>query len=215
MKGIHQGFIIPEAVAYCFEYSIPELSLIEWVKENLTNTNKNFIDIGAHVGTWSVLLAPFFNKVYAFEPQKDVYNCLCGNTALHELSSKIKSYNIAICQDNKSDKYLYKEVEGAGGATLLPKTFYTYNEIVTSDALDIYKLSNIGLIKIDVEGSELDVVKGGVDTLCINNYPPILFECWQDERGQQKEELFQYIKDLGYSVSTIYGYPEMYLATHA
>ena len=70
------------------------------------------------------------------------------------------------------------------------------------------------MVKIDVEGSELDVIKGSVETLKRSNYPPILFESWNEEWYEKnKQELFQFISSLGYAIYPVMGYPHMYIAS--
>lgn len=210
MKQLLQGFIVPQVVAQYFESSVPELSLIEWAGEQLGNKEGIFVDIGAHVGTWSVKLANKFSHVHSFEPQKDVYNCLCGNIALAELSSRITPHNSAICSVY-GKRTIHKQYDGEGGASLvIPGEL---NETIEANVLDTYRLQNVKLIKIDVEGNELNVLKSARLTLLNNDFPPILLECWNEEKGQDKTKLFEYIKGLGYRVFPINGYPEMFLLT--
>ncbi len=207
MKTIKSGFIIPEILSPYFEDSIPEKTLIDWVKSEIKGDT--FLDIGAHVGTWSIKLAENFSSVWAFEPQKDIYNCLCGNIAINELSHKISTRNVAI-GSIYGTQILQSNTKGGGEASLIIKG--DFKESVTVERLDLHKFKGISLIKIDVEGNELDVLKGGVSTLIDNNFPPIFFECWQDERGQRRRDLLDFITELGYTVSSINCYPEMYLA---
>ena len=68
------------------------------------------------------------------------------------------------------------------------------------------------LIQIDVEGYELSVLRGG-KFLEKNNYPPLLFEAWSfDWFEEDRVELFNFVKDLGYAI-TSFGVSD-YLAQH-
>lgn len=209
MKVIANGFIIPNILTPYFETEVPEASLIEWVNYELKDKEGIFIDIGAHVGTWSINLANSFLHTHAFEPQKDIYNCLCGNIALAELSSKITAYNTAICSIY-GKRLMQKTTEGGGEASLIIQG--PIKEVVETNVLDTYRLNNVKLIKIDVEGNELNVLKSARLTLLNNNNPPLLIECWRDERGQDRDALFEYIKKIGYKITPINNYPEMFLA---
>jgi len=89
--------------------------------------------------------------------------------------------------------------------------------------LDDLNIENIGLIKIDVEGHEIHVLKGALETLKRNNYPPILFESWDEWRenhehcipaSKLRSELFQYLKELGYKIEPIGKNSEIFLAVN-
>jgi hypothetical protein len=81
----------------------------------------------------------------------------------------------------------------------------------------------IGLIKIDVEGHEIHVLKGALETLKRSEYPPILFESWDEWRettehfipaSQLRSDLFQYLGEIGYSVQELGTDSEIFLARY-
>lgn len=213
-KDNENTFIVPEFLFSYFENGIPEKSLIDWVKQELTNKDKIFLDIGAHVGTWAISLAKFFRHTYAFEPQKAVYNCLCGSIALSELSHLITPEEVAIANSPFEHITIHRKTEGGGETSIIPFSNHSFNEVVKTKKLNTFRFpdNSVGLIKIDVEGAELAVIKGGEVFLKFNNYPPILFECWTDERGQDRQAVLDKITELGYTITVINGYPEMLLA---
>jgi hypothetical protein len=71
--------------------------------------------------------------------------------------------------------------------------------------LDFLTCDNIRLIKIDVEGHELEVLQGGFETIKRNNYPPIIFEAWTWKPWYQekRQEVFKYLTDLGYKIQEL------------
>lgn len=73
--------------------------------------------------------------------------------------------------------------------------------------MDYFQITDIGLIKIDVEGMELEVLKGGIDTLNKNNFPPIFIEIWETDNWRNNykeyyekngEDIKSFLESLGY-----------------
>ncbi|MFM0068702.1 FkbM family methyltransferase [Paraburkholderia aspalathi] len=59
----------------------------------------------------------------------------------------------------------------------------------------------VRMIKIDVEGLELQVLKGGLGTLRRNHYPPIIAEAWTNEWFRERRaELLGWLTGLGYQI---------------
>ena len=198
-----------------------ENNLIEWCKQYGDNT-KIFLDIGAHTGTYTINLANYFKTTIAFEPQRITYYALCGSVALSydsHSNNNIYCLNMGLgSADQVGNEVKLNIISEDGGGSTIQHIFPTqYNyyktesiQIVTLDSLyDKYDLKNIGFIKMDVEGNELDVLKGATITLQNANYPKILFE---SNNGTKNIELFSYLSQLGYKTTSIIGYPNMFLA---
>ena len=69
-------------------------------------------------------------------------------------------------------------------------------------------------MKIDVEGYELPVLQGAIQTIQNNGYPPILFESWPSinkTNTKLKDNLFNYLFALGYTIGST-PHPEIYIA---
>jgi len=193
-----------------------EHDLIRWCQQFL-GKDKVFIDIGAHMGTYSVMLADYAEHVYAFEPQRRTYFQF-GATMYLNNKINVTCSNCAL-SNTTGTKTLHVVSEDGGGSNLdndNKKDCVLRTESVKVCTLDEKKLpANIGLIKIDVEGHELDVLQGATDTLRRADYPHILFECWKDSWFTDKANaLLMYLKkDLGYTVHAVQGTHNMFLAS--
>lgn len=194
-----------------------ELELIHATERALNNNlNGIVLDIGANLGTYTIPLAkrnPTL-EIISFEPQKSIFHQLCGNIAINSLDN-VTAYNVAVGSKIETitlpmPNYMIEE--NVGGFSLDPyvksKTPTTYGDIGTIDVttIDNLTLDNVRLIKIDVEGLELDVIKGAQETILRSNYPSLIFESWTQHEwwDEKREELFSYVKDLGYEISSPY-----------
>jgi hypothetical protein len=69
--------------------------------------------------------------------------------------------------------------------------------------LDSMQYEKVRLIKIDVEGHELQVLQGAEHTLRENNYPPIIFEAWTWKFPEKRQAVFAHLESLGYEITQI------------
>lgn len=176
------------------------------------------LDIGANLGAYSIPIAKSIQdvegRVIGFEPQRIIYYQLCGNIILNRLDN-FTAINQAIGDINgqiEIPEFNYDENPNIG-AFSFNKTYRDHLNmerhsqgkkylvpIVTLDSMNIEQAP--ALIKIDVEGFELNVLKGAEGFLELHNYPPILFEAWDLEWFKEdKLILLNFIKYLGYEVS--------------
>jgi len=207
--------IIPrEYISHHSLYGIYESSLMTWIAQEFSSKDKLFIDIGAHTGTFSINLANKFKHVYSFEPQKMTYYALCGSTALSNIEN-ITCINVALGsydQAKKGTALLHITSEDGGSSSLhksndIPIIKEEIVQVRTLDSyIDIFK-NEIGVIKMDVEKNELEVIKGGLKCLVKSNYPMIFFEA-----DKNYGEVFDFLRNVEYKVITIQSYLNMYLA---
>jgi FkbM family methyltransferase len=161
---------------------------MEYVKEP-----KLFWDIGAHVGTWSIMAYKAgFHEITAFEPNPITYKCLVKN--LDQLkpyqTSKIATHNFGVGSSNCSMS-IFNEKEGNSGAV----------KLIPGSAMNIYALDDIcikyknhgnilpheTLLKIDVEGMEAECIKGM--SRIINELHPVI--CVEQRTNNDALEILQ------------------------
>ena len=70
------------------------------------------------------------------------------------------------------------------------------------NTLDKYNFKNISIIKIDVEGHEINVLNGALNTI-LKNKPKILIEVWN--RPKKKKEFLEFMKKINYKIKKISG----------
>jgi FkbM family methyltransferase len=166
---------------------------VEIVKEYIKNNNRNntYIDVGVNIGTHSIVYSKIFNNVIAFEPDEYNYNQSKENFIINNVHN-INLYNKGLGDCNKFVS-MKRHSEHSRGC------LYTVNggniECVTLDSLE---LNNIDYIKIDVEGNELSVLRGAIET--INRNQPII----EFEFNELATKLFNIkYKDIEYFLNNI------------
>jgi FkbM family methyltransferase len=169
------SYILPSNLISCYcERGLFEASLIEWCKQ-FCSPDKIMLDIGAHTGTYALSLASKSKHVYAFEPQKMTYYALCGGVALSNLTN-VTCMNIGLGSPEQIGTNTLKVISHDGGGSSIHATSNILREeTIQIDMLDNLHLTDIGFIKMDVEGEELKVLEGMVNTIK-SSKPEMLIE---------------------------------------
>lgn len=175
--------------------------------------DSNVIDIGANIGPWSLQLSKLISgKVYAFEPQPDVFNQLCANLWINQALNVIP-FRRALFNQRCEKDFMVPELKNLGGSGLSSNILNDRIKLFNLDSnntykvitktLDSYNFDNISFIKIDVEGSEKEVLQGAINT--IQKYRPVIvFECWIESTFQvYKKDLLEYMLSLDYNIYDI------------
>ena len=173
------------------------------------------LDIGANMGSYTIPVATAHPhlQVYSFEPQRVVFYQLCTNILLNRVDN-VYAHNYGL-SDSKWTRLLevpdYNNEHNVGAFSVDPEVrkkeylVVTHGNTEQIDAicLDEMKLKNVKLIKLDVEGHELEVLQGANETIKASNYPPILFESWDKKQVEKQAILFKYLNDIGYTITKI------------
>lgn len=153
-----------------------------------TKQNKKFktvIDVGAWCGTWAKAIEPFAKKVIAFEPDPLHFECLEKNCTIN-CSPRMEAVGdteqfISLTDDQFTQA---KRVVGQGKIRMV--------------ALDDLQIENVDLIKIDVEGYEMQVLKGAEKLLQTTNYIMIELNNNTKKYGSSNADVERHLRTLGY-----------------
>ena len=184
-----------------------ELKIIE----RYTDKTKDALDVGVYRGVYSLKLSENFKTVHSFEPNPLLFKYLEKN--LKKIIKNLTLYNIAL-SDNNGDTELklplrkksffsgnIEELYQLGAATIHQdnkiKSYKTIT-IKTKKLDDIEITNDIGFIKIDVEGHEKNVLKGG-EKIIKKNKPPLLVEIEKRHSGKDVIETIEFINSYGYN----------------
>jgi FkbM family methyltransferase len=180
------------------------------VFENLSKKMDVFFDIGSNIGYYSLLAAKSNPKIqaFAFEPAIGPNYFLNKNIQLNSFENHIKAINLALSNtvgnidfyEVESLKYTYIKHnlagEGNAGTKKTSRNFIknTVTATTLSNFIESEKISTIDLIKIDTEGTEIDILNSGKD--CIVKFQPIII-C-ETLFNTIENELDTFFKELNY-----------------
>lgn len=166
--------------------------------EQLVGLGQVVVEAGANIGAHTVHLAQLVGEhgaVYAFEPQRLVFQALCANVALNQL------VNVLTRQQGlgrEAGEMVLPNVDprvenNFGGLSLLQSVQGEKVAIVTIDSM---LLSRCDLIKVDVEGMEEDVIIGAINT--ITKFRPTLY--LENDRAEKSASLIRLLQSLNYRI---------------
>ncbi len=171
--------------------------------------NGVFLDIGANIGRYTVIMGKRVGhdgRVLSFEPCSETYSTLVKNIHLNGLEN-VESYPIALW--NRDGVHTFYTKIHAGGNSLIEDKDAIDKNIVTTRTLDgllcNLKVNKIDLIKIDVEGSEKEVLEGMRKTLQLFT-PRLIIEI------QKGNELWvnEFLNSIGYGEQSKQGINYLY-----
>ncbi|QUS41633.1 FkbM family methyltransferase [Tardiphaga alba] len=154
-------------------------------------------DIGANKGSYLYWMAKWAGRVVAFEPQPGLADYL--NKARTALSLNNVVIETAGVSSTSGTLDLYIPTPNSPGASLVPSEGMATMPVRVV-ALDDYftPTDKISLLKIDVEGAELDVFKGA-ERILRESRPVLVFECEQRHcREGAVADCFTYLESRGY-----------------
>lgn len=198
-KFIPNGMQVPIKYWYAFfrGYLEPEIKILG----NIINENDHVIDIGANRGVYSYFFSKHCKNIELFEPNPE---CSRPLQFWSNNLNGIHLHNVALSNEEGSGSLLIPVdddgIEHDSSASIENNDFQnTKITEVPLKKLDSYFFEDVSFIKIDVEGHELSVLKGAVNT--IEKYKPnMLIEIEQRHNKIPISEIFSFISKMGYRI---------------
>lgn len=163
------------------------------------------LDIGANVGALTMLMAKIVETgiVYAIEPGPPIYARLINNLELNpDILNCIKPLQIGL-SDTNGKLFWSEDAQNRGNAGLLKNQGDLVGVITLDELVLREKIEKIDFIKIDVEGMEYEVIKGGISSLQ-KLKPVIYYESLEPFREVRCFDIFAEIenmlKSIGYEL---------------
>lgn len=180
---------------------------IKWIKE--VKEGEIVLDVGANVGTYTMLLGSLGAKVYAFEPEALNYACLYNNIRLNKMDDTVLGYCVGVLDydgfstvNNTGDEF----VTGAACYSVEEEVDFNLNpaQIMSKQGVPVITLdtfcSSLDIIpdhiKIDVDGLEHRIIAGNCNTL--SKAKTVIVEL--NNNLQHHKESIDVMKSMGFNL---------------
>lgn len=141
------------------------------------------VQAGGHAGFWAKRLAEEFHTVYTFEPEPLLFQCLLRNCT----APNVVSYEMGLGAVTRTARF--KSHVSAGSW----RVDDAGEHLIALTTVDSLHISRLDALFLDIEGYEVQALKGAEDTLRRSGWPPILcellpravdaIEAWMAENG--------------------------------
>ena len=198
------------ALLYYDGVSEPEVT--EFIKHVL-RPGMVFVDVGAHLGEHTLLAAKILEHsghVHAFEPRPDIFEVLTQSIELNHRHNVTAVPKAVWCKTDSCD---FEMTEEPSVSALRPNHSSNRGSKqvrVFTTTLDDYFFSSTpipNLIKVDVEGAELQVFQGAKSLLTLSqaDAPALIFEYGprnSQQFGYAALDAVTFLRELGYTIFT-------------
>lgn len=189
--------------ASCLVYAdYPDKPALDKLR-TLADDNTIFLDIGANIGFYSLLLRDKVKAVYAFEAHPDTVTLLTNNFILNQIDT---SFVIPKAVADRKSTVRFSNLK-AGSPINTMMSGSDKNECIEVPAISLdefvreknFSIQHNYMIKLDVEGAEYLVIEGAIHFLSHFSVNTILFESLSPE----DDRVVQLLKKLGYCIEPI------------
>lgn len=174
MKMVH-GWAFPQADEFLAGQMAEDGS---YQRENLDAALRHVkafelaVDGGAHVGTWTRPMAARFAQVISFEPSLDTFECLAHN--LRDLKN-VELHNEALGKERGCVSMTLEGLINAINSRNTGARYAVEGGSIQRVTIDGLHLPSLDFLKLDIEGGEVDALRGARKTL-LQFKPIVLFE---------------------------------------
>jgi FkbM family methyltransferase len=225
LRGIAHGLIAPFVSHRSFhvagyQVTVPARSLFarqlakyrayepvnsNWLVSRFSGESRGlFVDVGANFGWYSLLMASLSAEfqVVALEPSRENYELLLQNIKSNTLEN-IVALNVGAGSSSSTAALFVHERNNPGAHSIRPSSAGLSEEAIAIESLDAlleHYAGPVRLLKIDVEGYEVEVIRGAANTLkrteavLLEYSPAFLKEC-----GHEPDELLNILGEEGFN----------------
>ena len=167
------------------------------------NQNDIVIDVGAHIGLFSLLVSQFCKtgKIFSFEPIRENFDLLVSNLALNHIEN-VFPFNVGVSKNSGKLNLFLNNDQSAH--SIFPKSSESISVESTSlqKIFDEKKISSCKLLKLDCEGAEYEIIESLPSDLFTKINKTAIEYHMVDTKPELLEQLINKFKQFSFSVHT-------------
>jgi FkbM family methyltransferase len=186
-----------------------EVHMLEDTK-NRIRKNAVIVDVGANIGNHTIFYAKICQakKVYSFEPQSEIFDILTKNIKLNNVNNTVVPYKMGVGKEHSFGYIDVIDSYNFGSSRIVNLNNQKGEiEIDSLDSLIFNFEEKIDLIKIDVEGMEMDVLLGAEKI--IQQYKPLIYI--EAKENKEFDEINFFLRNFNYKPIKKFNYTPTYL----
>lgn len=161
------------------------------------------IDIGAHIGLFTVRISQIARNILCYEPASDNFELLSHNVKKNGLEGRVSLFKSAVSSlpgmaslYRRKDPYDYSIVGGNGYTKMEEVPTTTLSDIFLSNAIE-----RCDLLKLDCEGAEYDIISQADESL-LRKVHKIVLE-YHPVAGRSSDIISRKLRRVGFDVKTL------------
>ena len=173
------------------------------IKKFEIRSNDVIVDIGAHIGIFTIYASQFCNngKIYSFEPVRENYDLLLNNIKLNN-SEQVKPFNLAVSNTNDDVTIYINDDKAAHSIFPSSESSINVKSITLQNIFEENNINHCNFLKLDCEGAEYEILCN-LPAKYFKEIDKIVMEChFVDKKPKLIGELKQILVKQGFQVRT-------------
>mgnify|MGYP001246578164 FL=1 len=167
------------------------------------NKNDIIIDVGAHIGLFSLLASKscFAGKIFSYEPINENFEMLMQNIKSNKLKN-IVPFNLAVSKNTSNVKLFLDKDESAHSIFQKNTSYVTVESISLQKIFDDNDINFCKILKLDCEGAEYEIIDSLPDKYFEKIQNMIIEYHLADSKPELGKDLISKIKNAGFQITT-------------
>ena len=173
------------------------------IKKFEINSDDVIIDIGAHIGIFTIYASQFCNngKIFCFEPIQENYKMLIENININQIKN-IYPNNLAVTKDTSTAKIFLNDDKSGHSMFIENKSFVQVDSKSLFDVFADNRIEECNFLKLDCEGAEYEIIESLPSDFFSKIDKTVIEYHMADTKPELLEGLIKKLKQLSFTIHT-------------